>query len=661
MHQPAYNGAMSTKTNAQPISQLDWQDGLPRSRQFGDVYFSRDSGVQESRHVFLQHNHLAERFAAMRAGEFFTIAETGFGTGLNFLCAWQLWQQVAPAGARLHFVSLEKYPLSALELQQALALWPELAPWAAQLLAQYQALTDGWHRFIFTQGAVSLTLVVGDASETLPQVVAEIDAWFLDGFAPSKNPQLWSIEVLQQVARLTRSGGTFATYTCAGEVRHTLEHVGFSVEKVRGHGIKREMLRGMRLESIACIPSAAQHCWRLSVANAALGSLEKRTAIIVGAGLAGASLAHALAVRGWQVTVVDRHAQPASEASGNPVGVLYPRLTDKNSPVAQLIRQGYQHSVRLLHATDTAATDWHPCGVLQLALDAEEQERFALCSQRHDFAALGEIVDVPRARQLTGIAVEHGGLWLPQGGWVSPPRWCQHWLKHENIRFIGNFDAHQLQPLPDGAWQVSGHLDEGEQVQLRANVLVMCTASQAQWCEAIAYLPMRALRGQVSQVAATPASEALTAVLCGEGYVAPAHGGRHLFGASFDRSRLDRTPSLVEHVQNMQILQKLAPALATALGAQLDPEKLQGYVALRATSPDFLPILGSVRSHANHLARFQNAILPNFYVSLAHGARGLISAPLMAETLASQINGEPAPIGAEVMMAVRATRFHKRM
>lgn len=172
-------------------AQLDWHDGQPFSRAFGDVYFSRASGLEETRHVFLHHNALAERFAALPEHGQFCIGETGFGTGLNFLCAWQCFEQHAPATARLHFVSTEKFPLAPADLQQALALWPELAPYSSELLAQYDILTPGWHRFVLRGGRLALTLLVGDALETLPELDARVDAWFLDGFAPSKNPEMW--------------------------------------------------------------------------------------------------------------------------------------------------------------------------------------------------------------------------------------------------------------------------------------------------------------------------------------------------------------------------------------------------------------------------------------------------------------------------------------
>lgn len=152
------------------------------------MYFSDQSGLDETRYVFLEQNHLQQRFAALPEGGRLVIGETGFGTGLNFLCAWQLFDHHAAPGARLHFVSVEKYPLSYADLQRALALWPELKPWADQLLAQYVAIHQGFQRLVLDAGRVTLTLLIGDALEQLPQLDAQVDAWFLDGFAPAKTP-----------------------------------------------------------------------------------------------------------------------------------------------------------------------------------------------------------------------------------------------------------------------------------------------------------------------------------------------------------------------------------------------------------------------------------------------------------------------------------------
>jgi tRNA 5-methylaminomethyl-2-thiouridine biosynthesis bifunctional protein len=224
---------------------LNWKDGQPFSERYGDVYFSTDSGLEETRHVFLRGNRLAERFAVLSAGESFCIGETGFGTGLNFLCAWQLFEQVAPPGASLDFFSVEKFPLNDDELRVALTLWPELHAQAETLLARWQRRVPGWNRWSFVGGRVRLTLAMEDVAEALPQLPAGcVDAWFLDGFSPAKNPEMWSESVLASIARASCAGTTLATYTSAGWVRRGLQQAGFVVERTPGFGRKREMARG---------------------------------------------------------------------------------------------------------------------------------------------------------------------------------------------------------------------------------------------------------------------------------------------------------------------------------------------------------------------------------------------------------------------------------
>jgi len=222
---------------------LRWKDGQPWSAQFDDRYFSADSGIDETRHVFLQGNRLAERFAALAGGQVFAIGETGFGTGLNFLCAWQLFEQAAPAGAALEFHSVEAHPLDTHSLRAALALWPSLQSQAQALCAAWPGAVPGRHRLDF--GRVQLRLDIDDVAAALPRWAARrIDAWFLDGFAPSKNPAMWSDTVLVEVARTTRPGSSFATYTSAGWVRRGLQRAGFQPQRVPGFGNKRQMLVG---------------------------------------------------------------------------------------------------------------------------------------------------------------------------------------------------------------------------------------------------------------------------------------------------------------------------------------------------------------------------------------------------------------------------------
>ncbi|WP_232555199.1 tRNA (5-methylaminomethyl-2-thiouridine)(34)-methyltransferase MnmD, partial [Pseudomonas sp. Nvir] len=220
-------------------AQIDWDDqGRPHSRQYDDVYFAVNEGIEETKHVFLGQTRLAERFANLPAHSSLVIGETGFGTGMNFFCAWQLFDQHAPSGARLHFVSVEKYPLGAADMARAVRLWPELAAYTEPLLAQYVAVHPGFQQFTFAGGRVTLTLLIGDVLEQLPQLDAQVDVWFLDGFAPAKNPDMWTPQLFAQLARLSHSGTVLGTFTTTGWVRRSLVEAGFAMKKVPGIGKK---------------------------------------------------------------------------------------------------------------------------------------------------------------------------------------------------------------------------------------------------------------------------------------------------------------------------------------------------------------------------------------------------------------------------------------
>lgn len=210
---------------------IEWRGSVPVSRLYDDPYYSLDDGLAEARHVFLAGNDLPERF---RAG--FHIAELGLGTGLNLLAAWAAFRQ-SGAGGRLRFTSFEAAPLSPEEMARAHARFPGIAALSAELVAAWTGRGAE---------AVDLQLVVvdGPAERTLPAWEGSADAWFLDGFAPAKNPSLWSAGLMEEVARHTVPGGTFATYTAAGEVRRALAAAGFDVSRVAGYGRKRHMTRG---------------------------------------------------------------------------------------------------------------------------------------------------------------------------------------------------------------------------------------------------------------------------------------------------------------------------------------------------------------------------------------------------------------------------------
>ncbi|CAN7555199.1 bifunctional tRNA (5-methylaminomethyl-2-thiouridine)(34)-methyltransferase MnmD/FAD-dependent 5-carboxymethylaminomethyl-2-thiouridine(34) oxidoreductase MnmC [Pseudomonas sp. LjRoot71] len=639
---------------------LDWDEqGQPLSSQFADVYFSNENGLAETRYVFLANNQLPERFAALTADQQLVIGETGFGTGLNFLCAWQLFDQHATATARLHFVSVEKYPLNKADLQRALGLWPELAPYAEQLLAQYVALHPGFQRLVLAGGRVVLTLLIGDALELFGQLDAHVDAWFLDGFAPAKNPDMWTPELFAELARLSHASTTMGTFTSTGYVRRRLNDAGFKMKRVPGLGKKWEVLKG----SFIGEPTAGEKPWFARPPQ----PTDARSALVIGAGLAGCATAASLAQRGWQVTLLERHAAIAQEASGNPQGVLYLKLSAHGTTLSRLIVSGFGHSRRLLEQLPKG-TDWDNCGVLQLAFGAKEAQRQAQLAGAFPSDLLCAL-DKSAAEDKAGISLPAGGLFYPEAGWVHPPALCALLSQQPNIQLQLHQEALQLRRDGD-----SWHAWNGEQLLASASVVVLASAAEIKRFSQSAGLPLKRIRGQISRLPATAASRALSTVVCAEGYVAPPRQDEHTLGASFDFNSDDLTLNSADHASNLQLLEEISPELAGALNAAtLDPEQLQGRAAFRCTSPDYLPIVGPLADAAAFAEAY--AVLSKdarqapdtpcpwlngLYINSGHGSRGLITAPLSGELIAAWLNDEPLPVPADVAQACHPNRFALR-
>lgn len=652
-------------TPIQYHAQLDWDDqGRPRSRVFDDVYFSDQSGLEETRYVFLEQNNLAERFCALPDHGRLVIGETGFGTGLNFLCAWQLFEQHAPVGARLHFVSVEKYPLTPTDLRRALSLWPSLKEQADQLLAQYVAIHQGFQRLVMAGGRVTLTLMIGDALEQLPQLDGQIDAWFLDGFAPARNPDMWTAELFAELARLAVPGTTLSTFTSTGWVRRLLNAAGFKMKRTPGIGHKWEILRGTYLGGPEQTPAPSPaKPWYARPAPLA----GERRALVVGGGLAGCASAASLAARGWQVTLLERHAGLAEEASGNPQGVLYLKLSAHGTALSQMILSGFGYTRRLLEQLQRGV-DWDGCGVLQLAFDHKEAERQAQLAAAFPTDLLHRL-ERPEAEALAGIGLACGGLFYPEGGWVHPPALCRWQASAPAIEVSLHHEVLDLRRV-DGQWQAW----DGERCLASAPVAILASAAEIKRFEPAAGLPLKRIRGQITRLPQTARSQDLRTVVCAEGYVAPARLGEHTLGASFDFKNDDLTPTAAEHAGNLVMLEELSADLVDRLEADtLAPENLEGRAAFRCTSPDYLPIVGPLadgqafaRTYAV-LAKDARQVpdspcpwLDGLYINSGHGSRGLITAPLAGELIAAWLDNEPLPLPRSVAEACHPNRFALR-
>ena len=611
---------------------LSWQNGLPFSSRFDDVYFSAESGLEEARHVFLKGNRLDQRFATLSNKQSFTIGETGFGTGLNFLCAWQLFEQVAPEGASLDFFSTEKFPLDVDELRAALAIWPDLKPFYDELIQHWWRWVPGWNRWNFADGRVRLTLAIGDVYETLPQLPSgSVDAWFLDGFSPSKNPEMWTDSVLMQLARTSNTEATMATYTSAGWVRRGLQRAGFSIEKVPGYGRKREMVCGQLFR-----PSHPLESQRRPT--------RPQSAIVIGGGIAGCAAAYALAKRGVGVTLLERSTHLASAASGNSRGILHARFGASDNLLHRFVLASYGHALTLLDEVLPVDGDLRSeCGLLQLNFSPNESKRITQLAKGEWPEHLFRVIDDTEASDLTGIKMESGGLWFPSGGWVVPPALCARLVDDP---LIESRLGHQVEMLTqfDDEWLAEGCNGEGEGWEIKADLVVVCCAHSALALDRFSQFPLTAVRGQVSLIPETQSSRSLRAVVCGDGYCAPALQGLHIIGAShsFNDESLDVRPC--DHADNLARMAAHSPALREALG-EIDIDHLEGRASVRCSAPGAMPLVGEVQS--------------GLYCSLAHGTRGLITAGLAGETIAAMACGHLSPLPESILSAlaprVRAT------
>lgn len=636
---------------------LEWSQGLPFASDFGDVYFSRTDGAAESRHVVLDHNRLASRLAQVTAGQGFTIVETGFGTGLNFLVTLDLWRREGGAGW-LHFCSVEKHPLTPADLARTHDFWPELSDLATLLQRHYPAPVAGFHRICLPALRTTLTLFLGDIADFLPRLVAQVDAWYLDGFAPARNPGMWGQDLYATMTALSRPGATFATFTAAGTVRRGLAAAGFVVEKAAGYGRKREMLHG-RLEHP---PARRQNArpWLQRPAGATAG----REACVIGAGIAGAQTAHRLALRGWRVTVLEQE-QVAAAGSGNPAAMVYGRLAAPGKEADHFSQQAWLFMLRELAQLPAEDSPWHPCGILQLATGNQAALAHSLL-QANFPAEVAQALSPAEATLRAGVAVPHAALFYPAAGWLDARRYCRQLLQHPGISLREGCRVAAI-GQDEGGWQL--HDDRGK-VLLRSALVIVATAGAATALPQLADLPLGSIRGQVSIAAASPATSLLRTVLCHDGYISPRlPDGSHCLGATFQPGNTDLSLRQQDHEANHALLAEALPELA---GMLPPPGEWQGRTALRCQSPDYLPLVGPVADRARFLDAYAGLrdgkvmdypelpVLPGLYVNVAHGSKGFSHAALAAELLAAEINGEPAPVSRAVLDALHPMRFRAR-
>jgi len=616
----------------------------PRAPDFDDLYHPRIGATAQAVHVFLNGNGLPARWAGR---PHFTILETGFGLGNNFLATWDAWRRDPARCERLFFVSIERHPPQRDDLARAHSAspWPDLA---AELLQGWPPLVPNLHPLDFDGGRVQLVLALGDVNRLLPAMHVAADAFFLDGFAPARNPDMWQSRLLRTLGRKAAPHATAATWSVAREVRSALATAGFQVQRASGIGGKRE---------ITVARFAPRFTPRGSVPWPAHGA---GAAIVVGAGLAGAAAAQALARLGVAVTVLDRRETPASEASGNPAGLFHGTVNAADGSHARLFRAAALVAQREYRSAVAQGVSGHVEGLLR-----QETREGGIAAMLATLHRLGLPADYVQALE-TAAASRHAGVplgapaWFyPGGGWVSPPDWVRHALTTPGVRFMGGAEVDAVE-RSGGDWllhDAAGHaLAQAPIVVLAHGVgaaRLLAPLGGTAW-------PLTHSRGQITHFGTT-ATLPLRLPVAGDGYALPLPGAGLLCGATQEAAEPDGddTPREADHRFNLQRLQRL-----TGLPPPADLASCQGRVGWRLHSGDGLPIAGAVPLPVATMTRGQRLdqarLLPRrdgLFVLTALGSRGLTLAPMLGRLVAAQATGTPWPLEQDLADAVDPGRW----
>jgi tRNA 5-methylaminomethyl-2-thiouridine biosynthesis bifunctional protein len=627
---------------------IDWQDdgtpgGSPYNPRFGDRYRSELGGLTQARDVFL---HGCGLPAAWANRPLWTILETGFGLGLNFLLTWQAWKADPLRPRLLHLVSLEAFPASASDVLRAASAHPELQSLAEQLQRQLWGLLPGLHRLVFERGQVLLTLCIGDAKAMLRQQSFEADSVYLDGFSPERNPDLWDLPACKAVARCCRRGTRIATWTVARSVRDALTQCGFIVQKCPGSAPKRDRLAG-----------EFNPAWEPKKSQPTSPRMAPQRCVVIGAGLAGAAVAASLARRGWQVTVLDAAAAPASGASSLPAGVLAAHVSPDDSLLSRLSRSGVRATLQQAEALLQTGRDWSPTGVLERALERPRALPATWLAEGADAAR--EWVHPASPAQLAAcqLAATENALWHARGGWIRPASLVKAWLAMPGVHWRGLSSVKRLM-RGDGVWQMLG--DAGQELA-RAELVVLAAGHASVDLAASvdgersangmpgSALALQAIRGQVTwgPLAAEVVARLPVFPVNGHGSLIagmPLPGGQPgqlawLAGSTYERDSASTEIRPADDQYNLERLGTLLPEVAATLAAQDEMPPVNAWAGVRCATPGRLPALGPLGSGdaqgADHL--------PGLWVCSGLGSRGLTFAALCGEVLAARLHGEPLP------------------
>jgi len=630
--------------NCLPTAVITDKKGQPFAEKFDDVYFNDLNGLDESNYVFINGNNLLQRWQEQHNEACFCIGETGFGSGLNFLATCLAWQNCPSKPQHLHFISTELHPMTIHDLASAHRLFPELKKFSQILLSQYGSFRCGIHRFQIDE-QITLTLILGDATASLLQLHAQVDAWYLDGFAPSRNPDMWSAELFNTMANLSKTGTTLATYSAASSVRKGLTEAGFNLAKQKGFGPKRDMLIGQFI-GLNNQPVNKQ-LWHPTPE----AKLTQKKVTILGGGIAGLCLARRFSLAGYHTTIVDQNEQAFSQASGNGYAMVMPLITAQKSPESLFYLRAFEHS-----KNQYSAEVFHETGVNEWYDNNREAKR------------IKSLKALPLSEQMIRITTNQ--IEYPNAGFVDAQALADNWMRYVDQWITAKVSAVEHQHN----WQLK---QQNQQTFHQCELLIIAAGMHSQnLVKPHQKLGLTAKLGQTNQIL-TEKSLKLPAVMLNQGYIIPIKqselGGHYLLGATFDylpaSDWYQADAHEVDHYSRNSAHWRDSDFSNDLINANL----ISSHTAIRATTQDHLPICGPVINQAQfdidyqdiHHGRHWQSHPPaepieNLYVLTGLGSRGFTSAPILADYLLSMISGQPLPLEADLCKIIHPNRFNFR-
>ena len=658
-----------------PTANICWQDNTPYSLDFDDYYYSKINGVEESNYVFVRGNHLTQRWQEFEIQQQnqFSIFETGFGSGLNFLVTAQHWsdfqnQHTTKYLKKLIFTSVEAHPLKIDDLNKVIVSWQTEFKLTNALIQFYPPALKGVYSLDF--GNIELKLILMPFDQAIaaiePKGKSLFDCLFLDGFAPIKNESMWQADLLRRLSYFCKNSSTFSSFTAASQVQKNLKNCDYQIKKIKGYGSKREMLTGvLRRNEIPVYKS--KHPW---YEYTDFQGLEKPI-IIIGAGIAGCATAFALSKRGIHSIVIDSQPEPGGTITDFPVSSFSPYLSADFNTISQFYWSGYHLLTEYLSQRDYIEHKF--TGVFYLA---DNQEQLATLKSVHSLLAPSGLklkwLEADQTEQFAGMKISFPGLLNPDAGWVNPKELCKSFTDSSWICVQMNSKVHKID-RNHGHWRVQTNKNI-----FTSDHVILCMGANTDLFDCYNLCSLDHIKGQLSSIHTTDELSSLQVILNNGHYLIPNQNNILFAGSNYIRTNSDSSePTIQADIENLNAFKGINPGLDHLTTEQIDrlskQESSKSQHGMRLASRDHLPVVGPVPDmgfYQQHYPQFiQSGRLKDcpdpkhvggLFVNTAHGSRGVTGSLLSGQIIASLLTGSQLPLPTKLYHAVHPARFFIR-